>query len=89
MIKIEYHSASIDNEGKIKFIKFELKTNAYVNVIWSIFQRYTTKGVIEMDATIVKSTNNILKMLKRPELTVSDKISCYIIYFVCDNKNLC
>lgn len=65
-MKLEYGSPSIDNEGKIHLTKFELKTGEYLRVMWSIFHYYETKGSIELDSKIVRSTKDILKMLKCP-----------------------
>lgn len=59
-----YHLPSINNEGKIQFIKFELKTDEHLVFMWFTFPYYKTKSSINLDATIAKSTKYILKMLK-------------------------
>lgn len=59
----------------MKFSKFKVKTEAYVSVMWSTFHRYITNGPVEMDTTIVKSTNDTLKMLKRPQPYDNDEFS--------------
>lgn len=46
VVKLEYRSSSIDNEGKIQLNKFELKTNEDLRVTWSTFHCYKTKGLI-------------------------------------------
>lgn len=52
VIKIEYHLSTIDNKGKIKFNKFEQKTDVDVRVVQTTFHHYTMKGPIEMDAIL-------------------------------------
>lgn len=74
MTKIVYCSPTIDNEGKIKFSR--LQTDADLRVMWSIFHRYATKCPIKVDATLVRSTNNIIKMMKRREPCVGNEMSC-------------
>lgn len=39
VVKIEYHSFSIDNKGKMKFSKIQLMTDADISVMWSTFYR--------------------------------------------------
>lgn len=67
VVKIEYHSPSIDNEGKIWFSKFELKMDGDLKLMWSTYHRYETNGLIKVDATITRSVNDIIKILKHPE----------------------
>lgn len=74
VVKLEYHSPWIDDEGKIWFTKLEVKTNEDLNVTCSIFYRYSSKGPIEVDVTIARSTRDILKMLQRAEPHVCNEI---------------
>lgn len=67
IVKLEYCSPSIDNEGKIEFNNFELKTGANLRAVWNIFSSLETKLVIEVDAIILRSIKYIMKMLKRTE----------------------
>lgn len=76
VVQIDCHSPSIDTKGKIKLSNFELKTDAGVSVIWSTFHCYMTKSPIEVDVTITRLTNDILKMLKRHKQSIGDEISC-------------
>lgn len=91
VVKLYYHSPSIENEGKIHFNKFELKRNEILTVMWSIFHRYKTKTLIEVDAKIVRSTEDIQKLLKCS--TYINDYSCnvsflmYVIIMI--NVNLC
>lgn len=67
MVKIEYRSPLIDNEGNIRFNKFELKIGEDLKVMWSIYHQYQTKDLIEVDAKIVRYVDDIIKMLKLPK----------------------
>lgn len=67
MVKIEYRSPLIDNEGNIMFNKFELKIGEDLKVMWSIYHQYQTKDLIEVDAKIVRYVDDIIKMLKLPK----------------------
>lgn len=71
MVKIEYRSPSIDNERKMGFNKFELKTDEYLKVMWSTFCRYKIKGPLEVDATVGRSIDDIMQMLKRLESSIN------------------
>ena len=66
IVKLEYRTSSIDNGGKIEFNKFELKTQADVRAMWNTYFRFETKVLLELEATISRSVEDIVKMLKRP-----------------------
>lgn len=67
VVKIDYSSPSIDNEGKSRFIKFELKKDEDLKTMWSTYHRYETKGLVEMYAIIARFIDDIINMLKCPE----------------------
>ncbi|CAL5185986.1 unnamed protein product [Lathyrus oleraceus] len=67
VVELEYRSPAIDNEGNIQFTMLELKTDDDLKVMWSAFYRYSTKGLIEVDVTIQRSVEDIIRMLQRPE----------------------
>lgn len=75
MVKIEYHSPMVNTEEIIKFNKFELKMNPYISVTWSKFHHHTTKGPIEVDETLVRTTTYTLNIMKRPKPSDGDEIS--------------
>lgn len=52
----------------------ELKTNEDLKIIWIIFYDYSTKSPIEVDATIARSTKDIIRMLQRSEPSVCNGI---------------
>lgn len=66
IVKLEYHSPLMVNEGKIEFNKFELKTQAGARVVWNTYFRYETKVSLELEATLQRSVEDILKMCKHP-----------------------
>lgn len=45
----------------------ELNIDEYLKVMWRTYHCRVTKGLIEFDATITRSVNDIIKMLKRLE----------------------
>ncbi|XP_058772492.1 uncharacterized protein LOC131646478 [Vicia villosa] len=65
--KIEFLEDWIDTNGRVKYNLIELKDDEDVKVMWKSFRRRITKGLIELDAQIQRSVDDIMKMLKRPE----------------------
>lgn len=45
----------------MRFNTFDLKMDADIMVMWSIFHNYTTKGSIEVDETLVRSIEDIIR----------------------------
>lgn len=74
VIKIEYYSPSLYNTWKMKFRKFELKMNEDLRIVWSTFHCYATKDPIEVNVTLARSTDDILKMLKCPQPSLNDEM---------------
>ena len=66
VVKLEYRSPSLDTEGKVKFTPFELKNDDDLEVMWETFQQYANKGLIELDAKLQRSAEDVIKMLRRP-----------------------
>lgn len=63
VIKLEYHSPLIDDERKIWFTKLELKMDEDLKVMKITFYRYSSKGLIEVDALVVRSTEDIVTLV--------------------------
>lgn len=74
VFKLEYRSSLIDDEENIWFNKLELKTNEDLKITWNIFYRHASKCLIELDATIARSTKDSLKMFQRPEPLIWNEI---------------
>lgn len=45
-----------------------MNTDEDLNVMWSIFYSYASKGLIKVDVNIARSANDIINMLQRPVL---------------------
>lgn len=73
-MKLYYRSSAVDNEWNIQISKFELKTDEDLLVMQSTFHSYETKGLIEMNANVVRSIKDILKMLKHPQPSLDNEI---------------
>lgn len=65
-MKFEYRWSSINNDDNIEYNNYELKTDANVRTMLNIFFCFETKVLIELDVTISKTVEDIVKMLKRP-----------------------
>lgn len=64
VVKLYFRSPSIDNDEKISFNNFELKMDEDLTFMWNTFQYYETKCLVELDAKIAISIEDILKLLK-------------------------
>lgn len=67
VVKLQYCLPLIDNEMEIQFTMFELKSDDDLKVIWSTFYHYSTKGLMNLDATIQRSVKYIIRMLQHSE----------------------
>lgn len=81
MVKIEYRSPSIDNQGKLKFNNFELKIDEDLKIMLNTYHRYETKCQIEVDAIVAIFFDDIIKMLKLPES--SSNVQVLFMLFSC------
>ncbi|MCI80221.1 photosystem I P700 chlorophyll a apoprotein, partial [Trifolium medium] len=52
----------------VLFTKMELRNNDDVRTMFSIFPRYMTKGPIELDATLVRSVEDICANMIHPSM---------------------
>ena len=64
--KIEYRSPSIDNEGNLQFMNRELKNGDDLRAMWSAYRSFQEKVSIELDATLSRTVDDIMRMLQRP-----------------------
>lgn len=65
--KIEFHKDWIDTDVRVKYNLIEFKTDEDVKKMWRSFWRMITKWSIELDVRLLRSVDNIMKMLKRQE----------------------
>ncbi|XP_058774717.1 uncharacterized protein LOC131648989 [Vicia villosa] len=70
VVKLEYRSPSLDDEGDVQFTPFDVKNDEDLAVIWITFDRFSSKGPIELDAKLQRSGADVIKMLTHPKLPV-------------------
>ncbi|MCH92165.1 hypothetical protein A2U01_0013100 [Trifolium medium] len=61
-----YRKPSIGSDGRVTFTSMELQNNEDVQTMFSIFEQYSTRGPIELDATMTRSVEAILASLVGP-----------------------
>ncbi|XP_058776951.1 uncharacterized protein LOC131651300 [Vicia villosa] len=66
IVKIEYRMPSVDKDGKLVLINHELKNDADMRGMWNTYTSFEEKVLIELDATISRSVDDIIMMLQRP-----------------------
>jgi hypothetical protein len=62
---IEYRKPSIGSDGCITFTKMKLENDVDIQTMFSIYSQYSTKGPIELEATLTRSVEAILASLNR------------------------
>lgn len=60
--KIEFCEDWIDTDGRMKYNLIELKIDEDVKGLWRSSRRRLIKGLIELDAKISRSVDNIIKL---------------------------
>ncbi|XP_045830908.1 uncharacterized protein LOC123922206 [Trifolium pratense] len=64
---LKYCKPSIGPDGRISFTDMMLENNDDIETMFSIFEQYSNRGPIELDATLTRSVEAILASLVRPE----------------------
>jgi len=64
---VDYQRLSTDSSGSLRFSRMKLMNDDDVRTMFSIFCQYSTRGPIELDASLVKSVEEIRKSLIRPK----------------------
>lgn len=76
-VNIEYHYLSIvDDEGHVKFSNTKLQNNGDVKTILLIYSYYSTNGLIELDAALVRFVHTFYSSLNR--LKTFDEITTFM-----------
>src|SRR4051812_49163743 len=70
VVKLEYRSPSLNDDGDVEFTPFEVKNDEDLAVLWATFDRFSLKGPIESDAKLERSGADVIKMLTHPYLLV-------------------
>jgi len=66
VVGVEYRCPLSDSVGSLWFSQMKLRNNDDMRTIFSIFSQHCTRGPIELDASLVRSVEQILKSLNRP-----------------------
>ncbi|CAJ2645392.1 unnamed protein product [Trifolium pratense] len=64
---LKYRKPSIGSDGRVTFTDMMLENNDDIQTMFSIFEQYSTRWPIELDATLTRSVEAILAILVRPE----------------------
>src|SRR4051812_46835972 len=70
VVKFEYRSPSLNDDEDVEFTPFEIKNDEDLAVLWTTFDRFSSKGSIELDAKLQRSGADVIKMLTHPNLPV-------------------
>ncbi|RHN72166.1 hypothetical protein MtrunA17_Chr2g0284721 [Medicago truncatula] len=63
VVGVEYRCPLSDSAGPLRFSRMKLKNDDDVRTMFSVFGQQSTRGPIELDASLVKSAEQILKSL--------------------------
>jgi len=66
VVGVEYRCPLSDSAGSLHFNQMKLTNDDDVRTVFSIFGQHSTRGPIELDASLVRSAEEILKSLHRP-----------------------
>ncbi|XP_058772343.1 uncharacterized protein LOC131646265 [Vicia villosa] len=87
--KIEFREDWIDTHGRMKYNLIELKNDEDVKAMWKSFRCRIIKGLIELDAQIRRSVDDIMKCLKHPESSISTLAFMFRSTVCCLSSNVC
>jgi len=66
VVGVEYRCLLSDSTGSLHFSRMKLTNNDDVRTMFSVFGQHNTRGPIELDASLVRSVEEILKSLHQP-----------------------
>jgi len=66
MVGVEYRCPLSDSAGSLQFNRMKLKNDNDVRTMFSVFGQHSTRGPIELDASLVRSAKQIRKSLIWP-----------------------
>ena len=66
VVGVEYRCPLSDSAGSLRFSRMKLTNDGDVRTMFSVFGQHSTRGPIELDASLVRSVEQILKSLRRP-----------------------
>ena len=65
VVGVEYRCPLSDSAGSLRFSRMKLTNDGDVRTMFFVFGQHITRGPIELDASLVRSTEQILKSLHR------------------------
>ena len=66
VVGVEYQCPLSDSAGSLRFGRMKLTNDNDVRTMFFVFGQHSTRGPIELDASLVRSAEQILKSLHRP-----------------------
>jgi len=66
VIGVDYRSPLSDSAGSLRFSRMKVINNDDVRTMFSVFAQHSARWPIELDASLVRSTEQILKSLHWP-----------------------
>ena len=66
VVGVEYRCPLFDSAGSLRLSRMKLTNDDDVRTMFSVFGQHSTRGPIELDASLVRSAKQILKSLHRP-----------------------
>ncbi|KAK2361307.1 hypothetical protein QL285_086471 [Trifolium repens] len=74
---VEYLRSSVCSDGNVLFTNMKLQNDGDVRTMFSIFSQYSTKGLIELYTTLMRSFQDICSSLNRSR-TLDEIVACMI-----------
>ena len=69
VVGVEYQCPLPDSARSLRFSRMKLTNDDDMRTMFSVFGQHSTRGPIELDASLVRSAEQILKSLHRPKTT--------------------
>jgi len=66
VVGVEYRCPLSDSAGSLRFSRIKLTNDDEVRTMFSVFGQHNTRGPIELDASLARSAEQILKSFHQP-----------------------
>jgi len=67
VVSVKYRCPLSNSVGSLRFSRMKLTNDDDVRTMFSVFDQHSTRGPIELDASLVRSTEQIQKSLIQPK----------------------
>jgi len=67
VVGVEYRCSLSDSAGSLQFSRMKLTNNDDMRTMFSVFGQHSTRGPIQLDTSLVRSIEQILKSLNWPK----------------------